>query len=154
MNGKPSSPVLRGLGASNGARLLDLWDYFLLARHPTESWWVKFDKASNDIGIVLHIELAIVFMCDSEAEALVEPQSGIDSYYIQAYCKIERSGFANQSLHHLRADAPALKRAVHKHLRDKKFIIFPDGLQQPTSAPSSTMIRTCIEFHCCLKLVS
>jgi hypothetical protein len=23
MNGKPSSPVLRGLGASNGARLLD-----------------------------------------------------------------------------------------------------------------------------------
>jgi hypothetical protein len=32
MNGKPSSPVLRGLGASNGARLLDPWDYFLLAR--------------------------------------------------------------------------------------------------------------------------
>jgi hypothetical protein len=25
MNGKPSSPVLRGLGASNGARLLDLY---------------------------------------------------------------------------------------------------------------------------------
>src|SRR5260370_31747725 len=38
MNGKPSSPVLRGLGASNGAsngaRLLDLWDYFRFARHP------------------------------------------------------------------------------------------------------------------------
>ena len=33
MNGKPSSPVLRGLGASDGARLLDPWDYFLLARH-------------------------------------------------------------------------------------------------------------------------
>jgi hypothetical protein len=29
MNGKPSSPVLRGLGASNGARLLDPWDYNL-----------------------------------------------------------------------------------------------------------------------------
>ena len=25
-DGKPSSPVLRGLGASNGARLLDMWD--------------------------------------------------------------------------------------------------------------------------------
>ena len=33
MNGKPSSPVLRGLGASNGARLLDPWDYFRVARH-------------------------------------------------------------------------------------------------------------------------
>jgi hypothetical protein len=32
MNGKPSSPVLRGLGASDGARLLDPWDYFPLAR--------------------------------------------------------------------------------------------------------------------------
>jgi hypothetical protein len=83
---------------------------------------------SNDIGIALHIELAIVCMCDSEAEALVESPSGIDSYYIQTYCKIERSGFANQSVHHLRADALALKPAVHKHLRDKKFIIFPDGL--------------------------
>jgi len=31
MNGKPSSPVLRGLGASNGARLLDPWDYFRFA---------------------------------------------------------------------------------------------------------------------------
>ena len=31
-DGKPSSPVLRGLGASNGARLLDPWDYFPLAR--------------------------------------------------------------------------------------------------------------------------
>ncbi len=31
MNGKPSSPVLRGLGASNGARLLDPWDYFRLS---------------------------------------------------------------------------------------------------------------------------
>jgi len=28
MNGKPSSPVLRGLGASNSARLLEPWDYF------------------------------------------------------------------------------------------------------------------------------
>src|SRR5258705_3146837 len=27
MNGKPSSPVLRGLGASNGARLLDHTDH-------------------------------------------------------------------------------------------------------------------------------
>src|SRR5260221_9497764 len=33
MNGKPSSPVLRGLGASDGARLLDPWDYFPLARY-------------------------------------------------------------------------------------------------------------------------
>ncbi len=84
----------------------------------------QFDKTSNDIGIALHIALAIVFMCDSEAEALVEPPSGIDSHYIQAYCKIERSGFANQSPHHLGADAVALKPAVHKHLSDKQFIIF------------------------------
>jgi len=34
MNGKPSSPVLRGLGASNGARLLDPWHYFRFARDP------------------------------------------------------------------------------------------------------------------------
>jgi hypothetical protein len=32
MNGKPSSPVLRGLGASDGARLLDPWDYFRVTR--------------------------------------------------------------------------------------------------------------------------
>src|SRR5258705_672001 len=30
MNGKPSSPVLRGLGASNGARLLDQVPYHYL----------------------------------------------------------------------------------------------------------------------------
>ena len=42
MNGKPSSPVLRGLGASDGAQLLDsnganrvCRDYFRLARNPT-----------------------------------------------------------------------------------------------------------------------
>ena len=42
MNGKPSSPVLRGLGASNGARLLDPWDYFRVARHPpvTRPLWI------------------------------------------------------------------------------------------------------------------
>src|ERR1700758_4444 len=34
MNGKPSSPVLRGLGASDGARLLDPWDYLRVACHP------------------------------------------------------------------------------------------------------------------------
>jgi len=88
----------------------------------------QFDKRLNDIGIALHIELPIVFMCDSEAHALVESPSGIDPYYIQAYCKIERSGFADQSLHHLRADALALKPAVHKDLSDKKLILFPDSL--------------------------
>jgi hypothetical protein len=35
MNGKPSSPVLRGLGASDGARLLDPWDYVRVARYPS-----------------------------------------------------------------------------------------------------------------------
>ena len=87
----------------------------------------QFDETTNDIGIALHIKLAIVFVCDSEAEALVEAPSGIDSYYIYADCKIERRGFANQSLHHLCADPVALKAALHKHLPDKKFIIFPDN---------------------------
>lgn len=72
----------------------------------------QFDKRSNDIGIALHIELAIVFVCDSEDQPLVESPSEIDSYYVQSYCKIERSGFANQSLHRLRADALALKPAT------------------------------------------
>jgi len=85
----------------------------------------QFDETSNDIGIALHIKLAIVFMCDSEAEALVEAPSGIDSYYIHADWKIERRGFANQSLHHLCADPLALKAALHKHLPDKKFNHLP-----------------------------
>src|ERR1700741_1288356 len=43
MNGKPSSPVLRGLGASNGARLLDPWDYFrVIAR----------DTSRNSTGVI------------------------------------------------------------------------------------------------------
>lgn len=105
------------------------WVYQLLDCAPSDRVVVRqFDKMSNDIGIAPHIELAIVFMCDSEAEALVESPSGIDSYNIQAYCKIEGGGFANQLLRHLRTDAVALKPAVHKYLRDKKSIIFPDGL--------------------------
>src|SRR5215472_9450713 len=68
-------------------------------------------------------------MCDSETESLVEPPSGIDSDNIQAHCKIELIGFVNHSLHYLCADTPALKRAIHKHLRDKKLIILRDGLQ-------------------------
>lgn len=68
-------------------------------------------------------------MRDSEAKALVEPPSRVDSDNIQAHCKIEFSGFVNQSLHHLCADTPSLKRAVHKHLREKNLTMFPDGLQ-------------------------
>jgi len=68
-------------------------------------------------------------MRDSETKTLVEPPSGIDSDDIQADRKTELSGFANQSLHHFCADTPALKRAIHKHLRDKNLIIFSDGLQ-------------------------
>ena len=68
-------------------------------------------------------------MRDSETETLVEPPSGIDFDNIQADRKTELSGFANQSLHHFCADTPALKRAIHKHLRDKNLIIFSDGLQ-------------------------
>jgi hypothetical protein len=30
---------------------------------------------------------------------------------------------------HLCADTSALKQAIHKHLRDKKLIVLPDGLQ-------------------------
>src|SRR6266705_1778532 len=79
-------------------------------------------------------------MCDSEAESLVEPPSGIDSDNIQAHCKIELIGFANQSLHHLCADTSALKRAIHKYLRDKKLIVLRDGLQP-------AYIRTVERYH-------
>jgi hypothetical protein len=101
---------------------------------------------SGDIGIALHVELAIIFMCDSEAESLVEPPSGIDSDNIQAHCKIGLIGFANQSLHHLCADAPALKRPIHKHLCDKEPIIFRDGLQP-------AYIRTVEGYHTDLRRV-
>src|SRR5437763_13454603 len=98
------------------------------ARHPT-GCGESFRKDSGDIGIAFHIQLAIVLMCDSEAESLVEPPCGIDSDNIQAHSKIGVIGFANQSLHHLGADASALKRAIHKHLRDKKLINLRNGLQ-------------------------
>ena len=100
----------------------------------------------GDIGIALHVELAIIFMCDSEAESLVEPPSGIDPDNIQAHCKIELIGFANQSLHHLCADASALKRAIHKHLCDKEPIILRDGLQP-------AYIRTVEGYHTDLRRV-
>jgi hypothetical protein len=101
---------------------------------------------SGGIGVALHVELAIIFMYDSEAESLVEPASGIDSDNIQAHCKIELIGFANQSLHHLCADAPALKRAIHKHLCDKEPIILRDGLQP-------AYIRTVEGYHTDLRRV-
>jgi hypothetical protein len=37
MNGKPSSPVLRGLGASNGVRLLDPYRLQRIARRQVNS---------------------------------------------------------------------------------------------------------------------
>jgi len=50
------------------------------------------------------------------------------------------SGFANQSLDYLCADTSALKRDIHKHLRDEKLIVLPDGLQ-------SAYISTVEGFH-------
>ena len=88
-----------------------------------------FDKTLNEIGIALHVELAVIFMCDSEAEALVESPRRIHSHDTQAHSKIQRSGFANQAVYHLSADTLALKPAVHEQLCDEKFIIFADSLQ-------------------------
>ena len=68
-------------------------------------------------------------MCHLEAESRVELPSRIDSHNVQAHCKIELTGFANQSLHHFCADTLALKGAVHNHLREKKLIILRDSLQ-------------------------
>jgi hypothetical protein len=101
---------------------------------------------SGDIGIALHVELAIIFVCDSEAESLVEPPSGIDSDNIQVHCKIELIGFANQSLHYLCADARALKRAIHKHLCNKEPFILLDGLQP-------AYIRTVEGYHTDLRRI-
>jgi hypothetical protein len=52
MNGKPSSPVLRGLGASNGARLLDHWDLMRLGLtgfwfNPRESHGSRREAATH-----------------------------------------------------------------------------------------------------------
>jgi len=84
------------------------------------------------------MELAIIFVCDSEPESLVETPGGTDSDNIQAHRKIELIGFANDARHYLCADTPTLKRAFHKDLGDEKLIISPDELQP---AYSSTVDR-------------
>ena len=113
---------------------------------------VQFDQRPTSSGSRFVLEVAIIFMRDSETKTLVEPPSGIDSDNIQADRKTELSGFANQSLHHFCADTPALKRAIHKHLRDKNLIIFSDGLQPADIGTVSAITRTCARFHCCPKL--
>lgn len=87
------------------------------------------ERTSTDLGVTFHTELAFIFICDAETEPLIESASGIDCHHIQSYSKIQRGGFTDQSLHHLRTYALTLKSAVHKHLCDKKLIIFPGGLQ-------------------------
>src|SRR5215471_90330 len=67
-------------------------------------------------------------MGDLKAQPFVEAPGGIDFHHGQSDCLIGACGLANQPLHHLGADAPALKRAVYKHLRDKKLVIFRDSL--------------------------
>src|SRR5258708_30049856 len=62
MNGKPSSPVLRGLGASDGARLLDPWDYFRLARHSgiRDSFGFQFGRiACMNIRLSVYYFIAV-----------------------------------------------------------------------------------------------
>jgi hypothetical protein len=114
-----SSPGERKHGSSHKGysrigTLIAMWCFFLLC-------------PSSD-KIAFHIELVLIFMRNSEAEPFIQSTSRINSYYIQTYCKIERSRFANQSLHYLRADALALKPTVHKHLRDKHLTILPGCL--------------------------
>ena len=52
MNGKPSSPVLRGLGASNGARPLD--------SNPDCNMGVGTDKSASDYRKSGRVQSAIV----------------------------------------------------------------------------------------------
>jgi hypothetical protein len=83
MNGKPSSPVLRGLGASNGARLLDPNRFTSIARQPPRTATISSKRIS--IGPVIHPS------SDSPCEVVCQQHDQI------ALCRLQESAIRSGS---------------------------------------------------------